>query len=234
MARFVILLMLLSHFGLYAASEGITVSPTTLIINPQDGVTTLRLKNRGKQEAVYELAGYSWALDSGRDVLTLERAFVATPPVVTLAPGEERIVRIGLLSTQHEGPVEQAYRLRISQLEGAPAQGIGLNVRLQMLLPVFIEGAERKPQLSFDARKDENGSLCIAGRNDGYAHAKLVWVADAEAPEQKIPVQRYVLAQSDAELCAIPGLEVRNELLVGVTTAYQGAVEPYRVSVIGD
>ncbi|WP_369807876.1 molecular chaperone [Hyphomonas sp. ND6WE1B] len=122
---------------LRASAEGLTVYPTSLVLDEARRVGVLTLVNRGGEEAIYELAGYRWTEADGADHLIPDKAFIVTPPVVTLAPGEQRVVRIGVLPGGAPLAVEQAYRVRVSELQsGDVFRGNALDVRLQILLPV--------------------------------------------------------------------------------------------------
>lgn len=215
-----------------AHADGVSIYPTTLFLDKNSDISTLTISNQSDRNSVYELAGYRWTETGDEETLTLDKSFIVTPPVVTLAPGEQRIVRVGLMSDTRSGPVERAYRLRISELNTPDAAaGASLKVRLQLLLPVFSTTRDHKLQLGFSAHHSDDGRLCIAGSNEGDTHAKLVWIAPADAPEQKLPVQKYVLAKSQAEVCVKTDLEMGQGLVVGATSAYQRDIQPYEMSI---
>jgi len=226
-------LMILGLSATQALADGITVYPTTIILDRSDHIGALTISNQSDHDTTYELAGYRWTQLNGKDSLSLDKSFIVTPPVVTLRPGDARIVRVGLMSDGQQGTVEQTYRLRISELQPAAAsEGAGLNVRLQLLLPVFSGGNE-KLKLSFSARVSADGQTCITGTNNGETHAKLVWIAAADGPEHRMPIQKYLLANSGSEVCVELATKAGKSLTVGATSAYLDEVHPYQVAVTG-
>lgn len=230
--RSVALLLASQLFALASGAEGISIYPTTVLLDPGHRVGTVTIRNQANHEVTYELAGYRWSQTDDRDVLTRDRAFVVTPPVIVLRAGEERIVRVGLLSDPPAGGAEQAFRLRISELPHENGrQGANLNVRLQLLLPVFEARRDTPQELEFAAHHNSQGEICIEGDNKGDAHAKLVWVADADRPDQKTPVQKYMLAGSRGQLCVDKAFTVGRSVAIGVTSAHQRDVKPYETPI---
>ena len=223
--RLAALLTLSSLFGMTAATDGISIYPTTLILDQKQPIETLTIRNQSTRETVYELAGYKWTQNDGDDVLTLDKSFIVTPPVVTLAAGEERLVRVGLISDHPGTPGEEAYRLRISELPSpAGPSASNLNVRLQVLLPVFAKQPVMGPNLQFSAFRDDSGRVCIDGLNMGDS-------TDAHQPDERIPVQKYVLGKSEGRLCVDNNLGGSDTLTLGVTSAYQRDIQPYEMSI---
>jgi len=227
---------ILAIFGLsitQALADGITVYPTTIVLDRSNHIGVLTISNQSDHDTTYELAGYRWTQTNGEDILSLDKSFIVTPPVITLPAGEARIVRVGLMSAEQQEAVEQTYRLRISELQPAAAsEGAGLNVRLQLLLPVF-SGGNDKLKLSFSARATADRQACITGTNNGEAHAKLVWIEAADDPEHRVPMQKYLLANSASEICVDLPTKVGESLTVGATSAYLDKVHPYQVAVAG-
>ena len=218
--------------GTLAFADGISVYPTTVLLEPDSRVSSLTISNLGDREATFELAGYRWSQDKNEDTLSLDKSFVVTPPVVTLAAGEERVVRVGLLSADDNVATESAYRLRISELSAArDPDGGNLNVRLQILLPVFLTSAERAPDLNFQVSEDREDKLCFVAHNRGATHAKLVWVSTADNAENKVPLQKYILSNSDLRVCSDALSAPGKRYLVGVTSAYQNDIMPYEISI---
>lgn len=217
---------------LRASAEGLTVYPTSLVLDEARRVGVLTLVNRGGEEAIYELAGYRWTEADGADHLIPDKAFIVTPPVVTLAPGEQRVVRIGVLPGGAPLAVEQAYRVRVSELQsGDVFRGNALDVRLQILLPVFLGGDSRDLDLGFSAAENQDGQLCLEGLNSGDSHARLVWVAPAGHPDEKTPIHKYMLAKSSARFCVDPVAKPGGKVSVGATSIYQSDVQSFLTDI---
>lgn len=230
--KWVASLIFASLHGLLADAGDISVYPTTLVLDEKSQISSLKIRNDGDSDGTYELAGYRWTQKDGADVLYLDQSFVVSPPVVVLRPGEERIVRVGLVDKDYSGPDERSYRLRISELPDSDTPDIAnLNVRLQIILPVFDPGAHDDLQLDFSAVRSGNDGVCIHAINQGETHVKLIWIAPAGSEGRQMPVQKYILAKAQGDLCVedIPG--INKSVLVGVTSAYQTAVHPYEIAL---
>ena len=101
---------------------------------------------------------------------------LAVPPLFTLKPGAEQIVRIGMMA-EPEHETEKAYRMFITEL--APPQHeerktSGVNVRLRLGLPVFV--APQAPQrVSLDHIDSEqaDGKFHMQFRNSGNTHVRI-------------------------------------------------------------
>lgn len=232
--KWVTSLIFASLHGLLATADGISVFPTTLILEEKGQISSLTIRNESNRSGTYELAGYLWTQVDGEDRLSLDRSFIVSPPVVTLRPGEERIVRVGLIDKRQGGPEERAYRLRISELPdpAAPADA-NLNVRLQIILPVFAPGLNDDLLLDFSADRSGDDRICLHVTNQGATHAKLVWVAPATSGARKAPMQKYILAKSQGDLCVDDLPDVGSAVLVGVTSAYRTDIRSYEIALAG-
>jgi hypothetical protein len=78
---------------------------------------------------------------------------------------------------------------------------------------------------------DSAGQVCLNGQNSGDSHAKIVWVAPAGRPDEKVPLQKYVLAGSDVHFCVGTEADYSGKLLVGATSAYQSGVSRFLVDL---
>ncbi len=219
-------------FLVSAPCSALELYPTTLKLDQDKPVTTLRVRNTRATPVSYEFSGYRWTQEDGKDVHTPDRNFIATPPILTLKPGAEAIVRIGIISDDDRDPNEHAYRLLVNDISPrGPADRNGLNVRLQILLPVFLAQAIAKPEVSLTGRTASNGRLCITGNNIGTAHAKMIWIGNDKAKAGKIPTHHYFLAGSQSEVCvdAQPQAQAKLAFSAGLTSAYQHGVKVHDV-----
>ena len=228
------LLLLMCLNGLGSTAESISLYPTTLILEKDTGISTLTIENRSDHTATYEFAGYQWTQPDNGDELTLDKSFVISPPVVSLQPGEARIVRMGLLSSARPPPeTEKAYRLRISELSSPAAiPNANLKVKLQILLPVFSGAPNTEQDLELSAVKRADGQTCIEGSNHASSHAKLIWLSRSAPSSDKTPVQKYILADSHGTLCTDADYNVGDKLTVGTSTAYRNEISSYEITVL--
>jgi fimbrial chaperone protein len=86
-------------------------------------------------------------------LLAPTRDLVFFPRLLVLAPGAQRVIRVGLATSV--GPVEKSYRIFIEELppveteQAAPADG-GVRVRVRVGIPVFVQpaGGRAEPRLT--------------------------------------------------------------------------------------
>ena len=96
------------------------------------------------------------------------REVAVFPPLLELAPGESRNLRVG--TDAPAGPVERAWRLTVEELprEDAPASGSRVRVLTRVGLPVFLApAAEPVARGEVDFLERANGKVRFTVRNTG-------------------------------------------------------------------
>lgn len=217
-------------------ASAVEIAPVTLILEREKPIAALRIRNDETRQAVYQLSGYRWRQEQGRDFYERDDDFIVTPPLVRLEPGEEALIRVGLVDFDRQDEREQAFRLFVNDVTPAEKKAGNrsdkLKLRVQLVLPVFLPPVKRKePSIRFDIWRETDGRLCVSGQNDGDSHMKLIWVADSRAPENKIMTPHYYLAGESARICAeAPGLETAPQSFsAGLTSAYQPGVTSHEI-----
>lgn len=210
----------------------VSLMPLALVMDGDASVVSLHVGNDETMPRTYEVRIFRWSQDDGRDVLVPASELVVTPPIMTLAAGDKRVVRIGMLQKTADRSREHAYRILLTDITPATAsEGAGLRLRLQYLLPLFLapERAERHVALSAATTPDGKGCLAIA--NTGNIHTRLVSVEQADATGSPTTANRYVLAGQTALVCpdelALP--PDRRIERARLTSAYANDVTPYHV-----
>jgi len=99
--------------GPASAIGGVSVTPTTLQLQPQQRSTALTLTNETDGPLTFDLTLQAWSQPDGTDTLQPTQAVVVAPASVTLAPGAQQTVRVARLGTVPTR--EEAYRLLITQ-----------------------------------------------------------------------------------------------------------------------
>ena len=119
-----------------------------------------------------QASALSWTQPGGEETYAPTRELIATPPVFTLPPDGEQIVRVAL-RREPDSSAELAYRLLLAEVPPAPtADFTGLRVALRLSLPVFVQPtAAAKPDLEWNATWVGDGELQISAANRGTAHS---------------------------------------------------------------
>ena len=140
------------------------------------GATTaaITVRNDGEEPIVVQSSVVKWSQDNGQEVYAPTSEALVTPPIMTVPPGGEQIVRVGL----RRGPDPQrelAYRLYLQEVPPPPKPGFtGLQVALRVGLPVFVApGAPGIRRLEWSAQIGQDGAIRLAAQNTGNAHVQI-------------------------------------------------------------
>jgi len=183
-----------------ANAQGISISPVMINLPLDEQTSILTLKAEGAVPIGIQARAFLWTQRDGQDVLTPTRDIVISPPVGTLTPGVEQIVRIVSRLPATDG--ERTYRVWIDQLPRPGTPGtVQINVRIS--LPVFMQPPVIvAPKLS--ARLvSEGGEQIVEVHNNGTRHVRLVNAVLLGSGGTAVPLQpkmQYVLAGSTMTL----------------------------------
>jgi fimbrial chaperone protein len=132
-----IALACLAATGVVAAS--LRVAPIKLDVAQGANSTTLKVWNTGDTTVRIQVRVYKWTHTGNDDVLTAQKLVVVSPPIATLKPGGENLIRIVRVATT---PVteREMYRVLVDQLpdpKGNRAGVVGILVR--HAIPLYFE-----------------------------------------------------------------------------------------------
>ena len=174
-----LVIMLLPPFGARAASFQVNPIRVTLSATQTTGV--LRVTNSSDSPTVVQMQIVAWSQENGRDMYTPSRNLLATPPIFTVAPGGQQVVRIGL-RTAPDAKQETCYRLFLTEVPPAPRAGFhGVQIALRIGIPVFVEPAmTTAPDLQWSAKRVAAEELQLSVHNNGTAHTELLKLSVTE------------------------------------------------------
>lgn len=209
------LVFLLGAAGM-ANAGSFAVNPVRVTLSAEQKVSALTIHNNGGQPAVVQLQVVEWSQQNGKDVYVPTRDLLATPPIMTVPPGQSQVIRVGLRATA-DPRVESAYRLFLREVPPPSPDGQGgLQVALHLSLPIFVKPAvAAAPELRWEAESAGDGQLRVRLANSGNAHVQVtgfrIGLEGAELETK--PVSGYLLPgqQRDwlVKLDAEPGQSVR-------------------------
>ena len=111
-AAFLIFSVLLATTG-YAS---LNISPLRVELSGDHDKDVIRITNQESSTKSYQVEVVSWSqTDEKREVYSPTEDILAVPPLFTMNPGEDQIIRVGLL-TDPDSSTEQSYRLFITEL----------------------------------------------------------------------------------------------------------------------
>lgn len=167
-------------YGSGAGASGLQVSPISLTLQSHQNADGLTLMNTGHDKVSAQIRVYHWTQDSTGDQLQLSRGLLASPPMLSLNPSEQQLVRIIKTNTQinKSAGVEDAYRLLINELPvDTTNKKPGIQFVLSYSVPVFIQPKSiEKPQPILQwqmQRQPSTKQITLQVSNSGNAHAQL-------------------------------------------------------------
>jgi fimbrial chaperone protein len=165
--------MMLMPLWVYAAS--FQVSPLRMTLSAEHSTDVLRVMNSSTTPTVVQLQIEAWSQEDGKDVYTPSRNLLATPPIFTVTPGNQQVVRVGMRA-KPDAKQEICYRLFLTEVPPSPASGFrGVQIALRVGLPIFVEPAmDTAPALKWSAKRSAPTELQVSAANTGTAHAQIL------------------------------------------------------------
>lgn len=159
--------------ALPAWASTFSVSPVQVLLTGQSRSAILTLQNTSQEPLRFQLDVQAWAQDpQGAMQLQPTRDIVFFPQLLSLAPGQERKVRLG--ATVPPGAIEKTYRLFVQELppRETPGATSGSQVRVltRMGIPVFLQPPSPRVEGRVEALAVRQGRLSFEVRNRGTVH----------------------------------------------------------------
>ena len=199
------LLLLGSILGLASRADAssFTVNPITVTLSGKEQSALLTLKSQTSEELRFKVLVQVWAQSpQGEMQLKDTKDVVVYPGLLTLAPNEERKLRIG--STVPAGAAERSYRVFVEELPPlrAPqtANRSEVKVLTKMGVPIFVQPAKPAAAGTVEGMGLANGKFAFTVKNTGNVHflPRSVQVRALDAKGEAVfekPVEAwYVLA----------------------------------------
>ena len=200
----VLFLLLLSVFA-GARAGSFMVDPTRIELAPGQLSATLTIRNDDREPAVIRVEARAWEQQGEQDLYEPSKEILVTPPIMTVPPGADQIVRIALRRSL-DPKKELNYRIFLQEVPPPPRAGFsGLQVALRVSLPVFAKPAEgvapnAKWKVAYQANEH---ALRVSLANVGNAHLQLQEFKLSEPGSDSVialrQVSLYVLAGKSRE-----------------------------------
>lgn len=159
--------------GAWAGS--FSVNPIRLDFDAAARTGSIALTNDDTVPLSFQMKLSAWSQDGdGRDQYADSSELIFFPPILTVQPGEKRLIRVGT-----KGPLsadERSYRLFIEELpDPAQAQkpGAQVAVKLRFGVPLFVAPAQAQLQGELENLTVQGGELRVRVRNTGNRHFRF-------------------------------------------------------------
>ncbi len=196
-----------------ASAASLDVNPVRVDIATPTEPVELRVTNTGTDDLSIQIDTRIWTQAAdGTDDLNYTDLLLAVPPLFTVNPGEQQIVRIGYLGAPSDD-AEMSFRLLLTELASpaAPQDRSALNMRMQLSIPVFVAPVSgvAAPEIVLDAIEPAANGASLTLRNTGNAHAKLLGVdllgrSGWSQPGELAQLAQYLLPDARADV-EVPG-----------------------------
>lgn len=158
-----------------ARAAEVQLNPVVVSLSPAARSGMIAVRNQGTTTVRFEIQTRSWnETPAGQMELGATSDLVVFPPVLTLGPGEERNVRVGVASPSSFGAVERSYRLFIQEM--APPEQPGGAAQVQMLsrigIPVFLAPARASEKAVVSGLAAKAGTVTFRLVNEGTVHVR--------------------------------------------------------------
>jgi fimbrial chaperone protein len=153
-----------------ARAGAFAVMPVKLEMDAGGSAAVLRITNQGDAQVVVQVSTKAWSQDdAGEPVYRDTPDVVVFPKILTIEPGEERLLRVGYRGPR-TGEVELTYRLFLEEIPVAAETKAGLSMNLRIGVPLFVAPGKphREPVLGTLALED--GNLDVPVENHGNVH----------------------------------------------------------------
>lgn len=158
-----------------AAASALSIAPIRVELSSGKRTAVLTLRNQEDAPVVVQARPVAWTQRDGEDQLDDTHDLIVTPPIFTVPPKGQQVLRIALLRDADPAR-ELDYRLVLSEVPSpSAAETTGLRVALRITLPVFVTAASHAaPDLAWSHKWLTDGTLDIQASNRGTAHIQIL------------------------------------------------------------
>lgn len=183
-----------------ATAASLRVAPVLLQLEAPQQTASLSVWNDGPDPVDVQVRVLRWRQANGEDVLEPTADVVVSPPISTLTPGAENVIRVVRVAG---APVagEEAYRVLVDELPDPARMRAGaVTLVVRHSIPVFFAAAGAPASVVWRA-SHEDGAIRLTAENAGARHlriANLKLAAGGRALAVKDGLVGYVLGGASA------------------------------------
>jgi fimbrial chaperone protein len=181
------------------------VDPVRVELSPQQQTAAIIVRNESDQPSSIQIQAVSWSQVDGKDVYTPTRELLVSPPIATIPPKSDQVIRVALRRPADPSK-ELAYRINLQELPHEQAtESTGVQVALRIGLPVFVQSAkgDAAPKMAWSVARVTDSQLKVQLRNQGNAHVQVsdfsLHAAGAAQAVSSESASSYVLAGQSRE-----------------------------------
>lgn len=188
------------------------VSPVRVELAASSRSAAITVRNSGAEKIGFQLEAMEWQQDAaGKDVYVETRELVFFPKIMSVEPGEEALVRVGIKTPAVQR--ERTYRLFIQEMPGTTKTAENVAAQVNFLIrfgaPIFVGPLNPQDGLAVDKLALAGGAVSLSARNSGNRHQVIQGVdlkgADGSGKEVYAVTlaDRYLLSGTTKTFAAI-------------------------------
>jgi fimbrial chaperone protein len=200
MAHYVILCAFALLVPKLAEATGWEIDPVRVELTPEQQTAAITVKNGSDLPTSIQIQAVAWSQLDGKDVYTPTKELLVSPPIVTIAPNGEQIIRVAL-RRKADATNELTYRISMQELPPQPGPDfMGVQVALRISLPVFVQSqkGEAVSKMAWSVSRSSDNKLRVGVKNQGNAHIQVsdfaIYVPGADKPITDESGSSYILA----------------------------------------
>jgi fimbrial chaperone protein len=203
----IVLAGLVGLFGLLAVAVpgparagSFAVVPVKLDLDARTTTAVLKVTNQGPAQVTLQASAKTWTQNADGDPVYEDTPDVVVfPKLLTIEPGEERILRVGYRGPK-TGDTERAYRVFLEELPLSAGPEAGLAMTLRLGVPLFVAPHRPRALPALGALELTDGTLGVTVENRGNVRVVVGRIlaagVEADGTKRVLAEQRgwYVLA----------------------------------------
>lgn len=199
--RIIIALVAALCCGTAAQAASLSVAPILIDLSAPVAASSVRIRNDAQKPVNVQVRLFRWSQANGEDVFTAASDVVASPPITTLKPGGENMVRIvRTAKTPIRG--EESYRLIVDELPDPSRRTTGTIVLVvRQSIPVFFSQPDAPAASAVWSVQAKAGGWQVSVANGGGKRLKisnLVVTSGKTVLAKRDGLVGYALGQSTA------------------------------------
>lgn len=191
---------LLATAAMPARAGSLQVAPVLIDQTTEAPVGGVTLRDVGDKSVGVQLRVFRWTQENGEDRLTPTDDVVVSPPMITLTPRTDYVVRV-VRQARRPAIGEESYRLLIDELPDPTTRVPGtVALLIRQSIPVFFAAPERSPSnVRWRLGQNERGKA-IEATNQGDRRLRVADLAIVDAHGNRVSfgqgLNGYVLGRS--------------------------------------
>ena len=151
-----------------------SVSPMSIELEGGARSGQIQVRNLDQQAIRFQVNGSDWSQDeNGNNVYAESKTLIWFPRALELAPGESRIIRVGVRATpalQEQAYIIALQEVPVGQVQAQNPRGAQVRLLLSVSVPVFVPPARPLPGGTVESVDLRDGKLEFVVANKGNLH----------------------------------------------------------------